>query len=115
MRNLQIAQSPQEGYGSRKRPGTRKQVLVDLTVTMLQSVDLVTFKRAPDFARDGPGEQPAAHPDPAVDAPAVDRHARLSQRLLPGEHVGIDGVDERPVEIEDERAHGDIVMLNAEC
>ena len=57
--------------------------------------------------------KPSAHPDPAVHAPAVDRHARLRQRLLPGEDVRVHGVDQRPVEIEDQCAHATSVVLNA--
>jgi len=38
-----------------------------------------------------------------VDPPAIDRQRYLGERALPGEHVRVDGVDERAVEIEDER------------
>ena len=55
----------------------------------------------PDRAR----EEPAAHPDPAVDAPAVDGHVAFLERLLPREHVRVDGVHEGPVEVEDQRRH----------
>ena len=47
-------------------------------------------------------EQAAAHPDPPVDPPAVDRHPLLGERALPGEDVRVDRVDQRPVEIEDQ-------------
>src|SRR5437773_1214135 len=38
-----------------------------------------------------------------MDPPAVDRKPYLGECALPGEHVRIDGVDERAVEIEDQR------------
>ena len=62
-------------------------------------------QRPPDLAGDRPSEEPAAHPDPAVNPPAVDRVAGFDERPLPGEDVGVDRVDEGPVEIEDESAH----------
>ena len=60
-------------------------------------------ERAPDLARRSACEQAPAHPDPAVDPPAVDRELNLGERSLPREHVRVHGVDERAVEIEDER------------
>ena len=69
------------------------------------SVSLVR-QAPPDLAGDGAGEEPAAHADPAMDPPAVDRVAGLEQRPLPGEDVGVDGVDERAVEVEDQCLHG---------
>jgi len=54
---------------------------------------------------DRSGEEAAAHPDAPVDAPAVDRQPSLGQRALPGEYMGIDSVDQRPVEVEDQRLH----------
>ena len=71
----------------------------------LDLLGLLGRERPPDLARDGAGEQAAAHPDPPVDAPAVDRHPRLVERALPREDVRVDRVDERAVEVEDERGH----------
>ena len=56
--------------------------------------------------------QAAAHADLAVDAPDRERNAFAFERFLPGEHVLVDAVDERAVEIEQEcglrrvHAHG---------
>ena len=55
------------------------------------------------------GEQAAAHADLAMDAPDGKVDPLGVQRLLPGEHVLIDAVDQRAVEIEEEHrfdAHG---------
>src|SRR6185312_16338732 len=48
-------------------------------------------------------EQPAAHPDAAVDLPHRQAHPNTLQRLAPGQHVLVDAVDERAVQIEQER------------
>ena len=44
----------------------------------------------------------AAHPDQAVDAEGGDREAVGRERALPGEGVQIGGVDERPVDVEED-------------
>src|SRR3979409_1990716 len=46
-----------------------------------------------------------------MDLPAVDREPGLVEGLLPGDHVGIDGIDERAVEVEDECAHGGGIVI----
>jgi hypothetical protein len=45
-----------------------------------------------------------------MDPPAVDRHADLRERTLPGDDVCVHGVDECSVEVEDERLHCGNVM-----
>jgi hypothetical protein len=74
-------------------------------MALLEPLDLVVAELPPDLAGDGAREQPAAHADPPVDAPALERHPRLVEGLLPREDVRVDAVDERAVEVEDERAH----------
>lgn len=56
-----------------------------------------------DLAEQGADEEPAAHPDPAMDAPDIERDTGCFQRLPPGEDVLVDTVDQGAVEIEDER------------
>src|SRR5438477_5215218 len=65
-------------------------------------VDVVQWSS--DLARDRTGEETAAHADAAVDLPAIDGQPRLRQRPLPREDVRVHRVNERPVEIEDQRA-----------
>jgi hypothetical protein len=48
-------------------------------------------------------EQAAAHADAAVDLPDGERDADPLERLAPGDHVLVDAVDQRPVEVEQER------------
>jgi hypothetical protein len=43
-----------------------------------------------------------------MNPPTVDRHPDLGEGALPREDVCVDGVDERPVEIEDQRSHGEL-------
>ena len=71
----------------------------------LDPAGVVVAQRLSDLAGDGAGEETAAHPDAAVDLPALDRKPGLRERALPGEDVGVDGVYERSIEIENECAH----------
>ena len=89
-----------------QRPPFGQDLAEDLAVPALQQDRLVIGQAAADLTGDGPREQSAAHADPAMDPPAVDRVARLEQRALPGEDVRVDGVDEGPVQVEDQRSHG---------
>ena len=50
----------------------------------------------------GVDEKTAAHADPPVNAPYRKFQARVLQRFAPGEHVLIDTVDERAIQIEEE-------------
>jgi hypothetical protein len=74
-------------------------------VPALKAAGLLRADLAPDLARHCPREEAAAHPDAPVDPPPVDRHARFRQGLLPGEHVRVHRVHQRPVEVEDEAEH----------
>jgi hypothetical protein len=80
-------------------------------VTPLQPLLLVRRERPADLARDRTGEEPAAHADTTVDAPAVDANAGFFERLLPGHHVGVHRVNQGAVEVEDEGAHRSILSL----
>ena len=99
------AEGGQQLDGAGQRPPFGQDLAEDLTVPALQPGRLVVRQAPPDLAGDRAGEQPAAHADPAVDPPAVDRMARLEQCALPGEHVRVDGVHEGAVQVEDQRAH----------
>src|SRR5260370_706894 len=50
-------------------------------------------------------DQAATHPDPPVDPPDGQLHAGLSKDLVPGEHVLIDAVDKRPIQVEEQCRH----------
>jgi len=80
-----------------------------------REASLLGRERVPDLARDGTREQASAHPDAPVDAPPVERQARLGERQLPREDVRIHAVDEGSVEVEDERAHGAVLRATRRC
>src|SRR6185369_1004172 len=88
--------------GAGERPPFGEDLAEDLAVAPLQRLALVVRQAATDLARHRPGEQPAAHPDPPMDPPAVDRKVDLEQRPLPRMDVRIDRVHERPIEVEDQ-------------
>ena len=91
--------------GSGRRSSGGSELAEQPVVDALQLLRLLVAQLVADLAADGAREQAAAHPDLAVDAPAVDGHPALLQGLLPREDVGVDGVDERAVEVEDECRH----------
>jgi hypothetical protein len=71
-------------------------------VQPLQPLDPLLIEIEAGFAQQHVGEQSAAHADLAMNPP--DRHGDpfCLERFAPCQHVLIDAVDERPVEIEDE-------------
>src|SRR5260370_687867 len=73
----------------------------------LRTPTLNILPRRPPSARDRQGarEEAATDAGAAVDAPGVDGHSRFLERLLPGDDVLVDRVDQRPIEVEDESAH----------
>ena len=97
---------PQEGEqlaGARQRPSIGQELAEQCAVALLDHLGLVIAHRTSGLARDRAGEQAAAHPDPAVDAPAIDRQARLREGSLPREDMRIHRIDQRAVEVEDQR------------
>jgi hypothetical protein len=102
-----VAQLFEQAHRPGQRPPLvgRQQLAEQLVVALLNAARLLFGQLVPQFSADGAREQPAAHADPAVDPPAVDRHVALLQRLLPREHVRVHGVHQRAVEVEDERRH----------
>src|SRR5262249_44223625 len=91
--------------GAGKRAAVREESAEVGAVPLLDRLLLLRRQRPADLTRDRAGEEAAAHADPPVDPPAVDRHPDLVERQLPGKDVRVDGVDERAVEVEDERGH----------
>src|SRR5216684_266594 len=105
VRDSGFAQPPEQGDGAGQRPALGQELPEQLAVPALQRLRLIRREIVADLARHRAGEQAAAHAHAPVDPPAVDGHARLVERLLPGEDVGVDGVDQGAVEVEDERPH----------
>ena len=100
-----LAQLGQQRRRARQRRGARAAARGTARRGASAALGVLAGELVAELARDGAGEQAAAHADPAVDAPAVDRHPALGERPLPGEDVRVDGVDERAVEIEHEGRH----------
>jgi len=78
----------------------------DLAMPPLEELRFLAGQLPSDLSRHGAREEAATHADAAVDAPGVDGHSSLLERLLPSDDVLVDRVDQRPIEIEDESAHG---------
>src|SRR5262245_58935713 len=102
----------QECDGARQWTRAWQQLLIDLAVTLLKQVRLLCGQRLTGFARHGTREESAAHANAAMHAPAVDRQPRFVECLLPSKHVSVHRVDERPIDIKDQRAHGERITLS---
>src|SRR5205814_197571 len=105
VRDLLLAQPAQELDRAWQGTALRQKLAKELAVARLDPLGIAIAEWSPDLARDGTGEEATAHPDPPVDLPSVDGQAGLGEGALPREDVRIDRVDERPVEIENERTH----------
>src|ERR671931_703137 len=88
-----------------ERPSLRKQLAKEFSVAGLDCLDLGRRERPGQLARHRSCEEATTHANAAMDPPAVDRQACLGQRALPGENVGVDRVDQRSVQVEDQRWH----------
>jgi hypothetical protein len=94
------------------RPGEQPQVTrpapVGLGVELLEAGHQVGVDGLAGLAQQRPHEQPAAHADAPVDAPHRQLDPARLQRLLPGQHMLVDAVDQGAVEVEHEHrpSHG---------
>src|SRR5262245_56219089 len=91
--------------GFRERTPLGEELSEELSVARLHRLDLVRRQRSTDLARHRAREETSAHSHSAVYAPAIDRQLDLCKGALPGEDVRVDRVDERPVQVEDQRRH----------
>ena len=66
---------------------------------------LVCGQCAPRITLGVPDDKFPARPDAAVQPEAVRGHADFRNRPLPGQHVGVDGIDQRPVQVEKQGTH----------
>jgi len=110
MRDPGFAQKPQQSRSSGKRRAPGHQRAKNLPVPQLERAQLFLFDRVPQLPGHGAGEQAAAHSNLAVDAPGLDLHVLLDESLLPSEDVGVDRIDEGPIEIENQSAHSNRTM-----
>ena len=77
---------------------------IGFDMQMAQPLEAVFAEIDSGFATELVGEEAAAHADLAMDAPDGEVDALAVESLLPGEHMLVDAVDERSVEIE--QKHG---------
>ncbi len=78
-------------------------------MTLAQAIDDLDADLEPGLTQQLVGEEAAAHADLAMDAPDRKLDAFGVERLLPGEHMLINAVDQRAVEIKQKGvlgAHG---------
>ena len=103
-RHTDLAQVREQLHGAGQRTTLGQELAEQLAVAALDLLDLLVAQGPAQLARHRPREEAAAHADAPMDAPALERQPRLGQRPLPGEDVGVDGVDQRAVEVEDQRS-----------
>jgi hypothetical protein len=92
----------QQLAGARQQPHPAGAPPVGLRVRPLQLRHHGGVDRPPGLAQQRAGEQAAAHADAPVDPPHRQLDPGDLQRLLPGEHVLVDAVDQRAVQVEHE-------------
>ncbi len=89
--------------GSRERPDAVVAAQERILMQLGQRGARLWVQLAAELARQRCHEQAAAHPDPPVNLPPRQIYPDLLHRLAPGDDVLVDAVDQRPVEIEQER------------
>src|SRR5205085_1204814 len=72
-------------------------------VRLLQLLDFLGRQRPAGLAQQGLHEQPAAHPDPPVNPPDGKVNANTAERGAPRDHMLVNAIDQRPVEVKQER------------
>jgi len=77
----------------------------------LQALCFLLAYRPSRFAGEGAHDQPSAHADEAVNAPVGKLDPALLQRFPPGEHVLINAVHQRSIQIEDEYRIAMLLLL----
>ncbi len=107
--NAVVGEGLEEFAGAGQRHHARREAAIGLCVKTTEPVDTIRVHVEAGLAEQLMGEEAAAHPDLAMNAPDRQRDALRVERFLPGEHVLVDAVDERAVEVEQEDgldAHG---------
>ena len=79
----------------------RRQFPKQLFVSMLQRLSLGRRNLATKFPSHRSSEKAATHTDATMNAPTIDSHTCLCQGALPRKDMGVDGIYQSPVEIED--------------
>ena len=92
------------------RAGERRDVgepsLVGAAMRLLELARLLGRQPAARLAHGRVDEQAAAHPDSPVDPPDRQIDARVRHHLLPAQDVLVNGIDQGPVEVEQQGGPG---------
>jgi hypothetical protein len=72
-------------------------------MSLVDSGDFLARELAPRLAQQRIDEETAAHSDPPMNAPHGELDPRFLERFAPREHVLVDAVDERSIEVEEKR------------
>jgi hypothetical protein len=100
-----ISQSAQELHSSGQGSALWQELAKQLPMPLLQSLRLIRCDFAADLFGHSASEQAPTHSDAPVNAPPIDGQSGFRQRSLPGEDVGINGINESSIEIENQRRH----------
>jgi hypothetical protein len=83
-----------------------KKLCKKLSVAPLQRLGLFRTEFPPQLAANSTGKEAAAHPDPAMDLPTIDRQVCFGKGELPRKNVSVHCVNEGAIKIENECLHG---------
>jgi hypothetical protein len=106
VRDTRLPQGAEHFDHARQRPGQRHDLAEEYPMTPVNGFCFLCRERATAFALREADDQCPARPDLTVQPVAVHGHPRFVQGDLPGEHVPVDGIGQRAVQIEDQRVHG---------
>ena len=98
--NIRRSQIRQQLRRARQWPHLRRVLLKRFAVYLVYSLSLFGRNLSPDLTSQSVHEESAAHADLAVNAPNGEMNPAGLERLTPREHVLIDAIDQRSVEIE---------------
>jgi hypothetical protein len=90
----------QQLSSARQRPNLGRAARVDIGVSTLQLLDKPGADLGSGLAKQRVDQQSATHADPAMNSPDGEPDPHLLKGFTPCQHVLVDAVDERPVEIE---------------
>src|SRR6267143_4864749 len=105
VRDLPVTEPAQQVDRAGEWPALRQELAEELAMAGLDAARKIVIEGLSDLACDRTCEKAAAHPDATVDLPPIDRETGLRERTLPREDVRVHCVNERSVEIENERTH----------
>ncbi len=101
---LASRRAPEHFDGGRQRPWVRHDLLEEFAVPAVNGLYLLRRQLATGLALGEADNETPARPDVAVEPVTGHAHTHLAEGALPGEHVGVDGIDERAVQVEDSAA-----------